>query len=220
MVRSATGTLPAELLAGRPVEERERPDWTVTWAVPVDAAGVPVPLPSRPVVHAPTPTDEPLSLPALLLAAFPLGSDRRHVAPGPVTDLLAAAAGRAYAELVAELPPVPALLSLVPRPALAAAELDAAVGRAVLAALRETAWLPTVPVAARRRRTRLGAGDPRSAWRTRPGGRRRARAGREAGGAGGRASWTPPRRRWSRCSPTCCPACCRRAGPAAARPPR
>lgn len=147
VVRSATGTLPGELLAGRPVEERERPDWTVTWAVPVDAAGVPVPLPSRPVLHAPTPTDEPLSLPALLLGGFPLGSDRRHVTPGPVTDLLAAAAGRAYAELVAELPPAPALLSLVPRPALAAAELDAAVGREVLTALRETAWLPTVPVA-------------------------------------------------------------------------
>ena len=34
------------------------------------------------VVHAPTPTDEPLGLPALLLASFPLSPDRRHVAPG------------------------------------------------------------------------------------------------------------------------------------------
>lgn len=142
VVRSAAGTLPAELLAARPVEERERPEWTVGWAVPVDGPGVPVRPATRSVVHAPTPTDEPLSLPAVLLGSFPLGSDRRHVTPGPVTDLLAAAAGRAYAELVASLPPVPALLALVPKPALAAADLDAAVCGAVLAALRETAWLP------------------------------------------------------------------------------
>ncbi|MFL6130163.1 MAG: sacsin N-terminal ATP-binding-like domain-containing protein [Mycobacteriales bacterium] len=145
VVRSTTGTLPAELLTGRPAEERERPQWTVTWAVPVGAGGVPVRLPSRPVVYAPTPTDEPLSLPAVLLGGFPLASDRRHVTPGPVTDLLAAAAGPAYAQLVAGLPPTPALLSLVPRPALAAAELDAAVAREVLAALRDTRWLPTAP---------------------------------------------------------------------------
>ncbi len=142
VVRSAAGRLPAELLAGRPVEERDRPDWTVTWAVPVDRDGVPVRPRGRPVVHAPTPTDEPLSLPAVLLGGFPLGSDRRHVTPGPVADLLAAAAGRAYADLVAELPPAPALLSLVPRPALAAAELDATIGREVLTALRATPWLP------------------------------------------------------------------------------
>jgi hypothetical protein len=162
VVRSVTGTLPAELLAGRPVEDRERPEWTVTWAVPVDPDGVPVPLPVRPVVHAPTPTDEPLSLPAVLLGTFPLGSDRRHVTPGPVAGVLVAAAGRAYAELVAELPPAPALLSLVPRPALAAAELDAAVGGEVLAALRDTAWLPTAappdPDPARDASSGLGAG--------------------------------------------------------------
>lgn len=141
--RSAAGTLPAALLARRPAEERERPEWTVTWAAPVDEAGRPVPPPRRPVVHAPTPTDEPLSLPALLLGEFPLASDRRHVTPGPVTDLLVDRAGAAYAELVAGLPADPALLALVPRPALAAAELDAAVCRAALAALRATPWLPT-----------------------------------------------------------------------------
>jgi hypothetical protein len=166
VVRSATGRLPAELLAGRPVEERERPDWTVTWAVPVGADGVPVPRPGRPVVHAPTPTDEPLSLPAVPLGTFPLGSDRRHVTPGPVTDLLAAAAGRAYAELVAELPPAPALLSLVPRPALAAAELDAAVNREVLAALRDVRWLPAA-----------GPADP-AAWPADPAARPADPAGR------------------------------------------
>ena len=142
VVRSATGTLPAPLLEGRPAEERDRPQWTVRWAVPVDAAGRPVPPAGRQVVHAPTPTDEPLALPAVLLGSFPLGSDRRHVVPGPVTDLLVDAAAAVYAELVAALPADPRSLGLVPRPQLAAAELDAAVGAAVLAALQDRTWLP------------------------------------------------------------------------------
>jgi hypothetical protein len=143
LVRSSSGTLPADMLAGRPVEEQERPEWTVTWAVHVDDAGWPVPLLGRQVVHAPTPSEEPMSLPALLVATFPLGPDRRHVAPGPITDLLVDAAAEAYAGLVAELPATPALLALVPRPGLAAAQLDAALCRAALAALRSTRWLPT-----------------------------------------------------------------------------
>ena len=98
---SAPASCPTALLADRPVEERDRRGWTVTWAVPVDDDGVPAPLPGRQVVHAPTPSDEPLSLPARLIAPFPLGPDRRHVAPGPVTDALVAAAADAYAELLA-----------------------------------------------------------------------------------------------------------------------
>jgi len=142
VVRSVTGVLAGDLLATRPAEERDRPEWTVSWAVPVDGADRPVPPPNRPVVHAPTPTDEPLSLPAVLLGTFPLASDRRHVTPGPVTDVLVAAAGRLYADLVAALPPDPALLALVPRPTLAAAELDSALAAAALDALRSTPWLP------------------------------------------------------------------------------
>ena len=91
-VAQRSGELPAELVADRPVEERERRAWTVTWAVPLDPDGRPRPLPAGQVVHAPTPSDEPLSLPARLIAPFPLGPDRRHVAPGPVTDALVAAA--------------------------------------------------------------------------------------------------------------------------------
>ena len=142
VVRSATGVLDDELLATRPAEERDRPEWTLSWAVPVDGAGRPVPPPIRPVVHAPTPTDEPLSLPAVLLGTFPLASDRRHVTPGPVTGALVAAAGRLYGELVVALPPDPALLGLVPRPTLAAAQLDSALAAAGLDALRGTRWLP------------------------------------------------------------------------------
>jgi hypothetical protein len=137
-----SGELPAELVADRPLEERDRRAWTLTWAVPLDDDDRPVPLGARQVVHAPTPSDEPLSLPVRLIAPFPLGPDRRHVAPGPVTDALVAEAARGYADLLCSLPPDPALLSLVPRIGLAAAELDAALGEAVLAQLRTTAWLP------------------------------------------------------------------------------
>ncbi|MGY1773054.1 sacsin N-terminal ATP-binding-like domain-containing protein [Blastococcus sp. SYSU D00813] len=140
-----SGELPAELLAGRAAEERDRRGYTVTWAVPLDDDGRPVPLPAPQVLHAPTPGDEPLSLPARLVAPFPLGPDRRHVLPGPVTDALVAVAADAYADLVAA--PAhdeddAAALALVPRVGLAAAALDAAVGTAVLDRLRAAAWLP------------------------------------------------------------------------------
>ncbi|SFL34124.1 sacsin N-terminal ATP-binding-like domain-containing protein [Geodermatophilus ruber] len=137
-----SGELPAELLADRPVEERERRAYTVTWAVPVDDDGRPVPLPLPQRVHGPTPSDEPLTLPARLIAPFPLGPDRRHVLPGPVTDALVAVAAEGYAALLAALPPDPAVLALVPRIGLAGGELDAALGTAALGRLRAAAWLP------------------------------------------------------------------------------
>lgn len=85
-----------ELYADRPVEEAHRPWWTVLWAVP-RSAETPVPQ----VLHAPTPTDEPLAWPALLLASLPLDPSRRHVAPGPLADRVVAEAAAAYAELLA-----------------------------------------------------------------------------------------------------------------------
>ncbi|MGY1601783.1 sacsin N-terminal ATP-binding-like domain-containing protein [Geodermatophilus sp. SYSU D00815] len=140
-VARRSGELPAELVAERPVEERERRGWTVTCAVPLDEDR-PRPLPGRQVVHAPTPSDEPLSLPVRLIAPFPLGPDRRHVLPGAVTDALVAAAADTCADLVAALPRDAAVLGLVPRVGLAAAELDAALATAVLDRLRALAWLP------------------------------------------------------------------------------
>ncbi|GAA1564513.1 MULTISPECIES: sacsin N-terminal ATP-binding-like domain-containing protein [Kribbella] len=89
---------PAErqaLLADRPTEERTRPTWSIVWALPHAAAEL-----HGAVVHAPTPTDEPLSLEALLLATFPLDSTRRHVAKGPLTDRLVQEAATAYGELL------------------------------------------------------------------------------------------------------------------------
>jgi hypothetical protein len=88
----------AELLADRPTEERRQLGWQVLWAVPV-APGEAVPE----TLHAPTPTDEPISAPALLLAGFPLDPTRRHVAPGPLTDRLLGECATAYAGLLEQL---------------------------------------------------------------------------------------------------------------------
>src|SRR6202035_2793027 len=95
------------------------------------------------VVHAPTPTDEPLGLPALLLASFPLSPDRRHVAPGPLTDFIIERAAEAYASLLPALPPGPGLLDLVPGP-VGRGELDARLSRAIVARLPDVAFLPAV----------------------------------------------------------------------------
>ncbi|MFE2856325.1 sacsin N-terminal ATP-binding-like domain-containing protein [Streptomyces lavendulae] len=141
-----SGPIERELLADRPVEERLRPVWTVTWAVPVDPDGAPERPRTAPVVHAPTPTDEPLGIPALLIASLPLDTSRRHPAPGPLTDFLVERAGDAYAELLGAWDPVgTALIDLVPGP-LGKGELDGALRAAVLTRLPRTAFLaPAAP---------------------------------------------------------------------------
>ncbi|MGC0331207.1 hypothetical protein RKD23_004197 [Streptomyces sp. SAI-170] len=139
---AAHGSLAAELLADRPVEERLRPYWSVTWAVPVDDEGAPARPRTSPVVHAPTPSDEPLGVPALLIASFPLDTTRRHAAPGPLTDHLVERAADAYAELLAAWRPVGAgIIDLVPGP-LGKGALDGALRQAILERLPRTSFLP------------------------------------------------------------------------------
>ncbi|GAA5007622.1 sacsin N-terminal ATP-binding-like domain-containing protein [Streptomyces siamensis] len=139
---SRQGPLEASLLADRPVEERLRPHWSVTWAVPVDGDGSPARPRTSPVVHAPTPSDEPLGVPALLIASLPLDTTRRHAAPGPLTDFLVQRAADAYAELLAAWRPVDTgIIDLVPGP-LGKGELDGALRQAILDRLPRTAFLP------------------------------------------------------------------------------
>ncbi|MFE0457407.1 sacsin N-terminal ATP-binding-like domain-containing protein [Streptomyces sp. NPDC058914] len=136
------GPLTPELLADRPVEERLRPHWSLTWAVPVDPEGAPARPRTSPVVHAPTPSDESLGVPALLIASFPLDTTRRHAAPGPLTDFLVQRAADAYAELLADWRPVTAgNIDLVPGP-LGKGELDGALRQAILERLPRIAFLP------------------------------------------------------------------------------
>ncbi|MFE2550895.1 sacsin N-terminal ATP-binding-like domain-containing protein [Streptomyces sp. NPDC059355] len=141
-----SGPIEPALLADRPVEERLRPVWTVSWAVPVDTEGAPVRPSTASVVHAPTPTDEPLGIPALLIATLPLDTARRHPAPGPLTDFLVERAADAYAELLGAWDPVgTALVDLVPGP-LGQGPLDGALRAAVLQRLPRTAFLaPAAP---------------------------------------------------------------------------
>ncbi|MFJ9708378.1 sacsin N-terminal ATP-binding-like domain-containing protein [Streptomyces sp. NPDC101234] len=139
---SAHGSLTPDLLADRPVEERLRPHWSLTWAVPTDSAGAPDRPRTAAVVHAPTPSDEPLGVPALLIASFPLDTTRRHAAPGPLTDFLVQRAADAYAELLAGWRPVgEGIIHLVPGP-LGKGELDGALRQAILERLPRTAFLP------------------------------------------------------------------------------
>ncbi|WP_149824596.1 sacsin N-terminal ATP-binding-like domain-containing protein [Streptomyces tailanensis] len=139
---AAHGAVEAALLADRPVEERLRPYWSVTWAVPTGVDWVPVRPRTSPVVHAPTPSDEALGVPALLIASFPLDTTRRHAAPGPLTDFLVQRAADAYAELLAAWEPVSeGIIDLVPGP-LGKGELDGALRQAILERLPRTAFLP------------------------------------------------------------------------------
>ncbi|MET7905629.1 molecular chaperone Hsp90 [Streptomyces sp. NPDC005355] len=146
---SAGGRLDAALLADRPVEERLRPVWSVTWAVPVDEEGAPVRPGTAPVVHAPTPTDEPLGVPALLIGSFPLEPTRRHTAPGPLTDFLVERAAEAYAALLREWHPVGVgTIGLVPGP-LGKGELDGELRHQVLERLPRVPFLPSAASPAR-----------------------------------------------------------------------
>jgi len=160
----------AELFADRPTEERARPFWSVRWAVPLTGTGEPGPLPATvpPVVHAPTPSDEPLDLPALLIATFPMATDRRHVAKGPLTDFLVGKAADAYVRLLRELPRSPKLLDLVPA-FMGKGELDARVRRAILQRLPDTPLLPALSAPAPAVRTPSFADaevyEPDAEWR-------------------------------------------------------
>ncbi|MFF2061822.1 sacsin N-terminal ATP-binding-like domain-containing protein [Streptomyces sp. NPDC058200] len=145
-VVSHNGPTAPALLEGRPVEERLRPHWSVTWAVPVDSEGAPARPRTAPVVHAPTPTDEPLGVPALLIASLPLDTTRRHPAPGPLTDFLVGKAADAYAELLGGWEPVSTgTIDLVPGP-LGKGELDGRLRAAIIERLPRVAFLaPAAP---------------------------------------------------------------------------
>ncbi|ASR56421.1 sacsin N-terminal ATP-binding-like domain-containing protein [Cellulomonas sp. PSBB021] len=173
-VAAAEGDVPRDVLAGRPVEERDATRWRVTWALPrsaavpregadafaVAAAGAAGPR----TVHAPTPTDEPLDVPALLVATLPLDPTRRHVATGPLTDRVLRHAADVYADLALELAEHGVdPLTLVPT-ALPAGPLDAALRPLLLDALAAAPVLTAAGsperVAPRHAVAVVGAGPP------------------------------------------------------------
>jgi hypothetical protein len=142
-LHSCSSVVDPSLLQDRPVEERAQRVFDSTWAVPIDDEGRPVALPASvpAVVHAPTPTDEPLTLPALLIAALPLDPTRRHLAAGALRDHLLDEIASAYVELVRALPTTDAVLELVPV-GVAAGAADGELRSRILSRLRAAAILP------------------------------------------------------------------------------
>ena len=125
------GTIPAELLVDRPVEERDRDQWQLTWVLEepeeptTTTLGFDLDARIDPVfLGAPTPTDEPLSLPARLVGTFPVDDTRRRLAVGPLTGYLLGQAAAEYVRLYLATPP-DRQLALVPTAGFPAGPVDA-----------------------------------------------------------------------------------------------
>ncbi|GMA24721.1 hypothetical protein GCM10025864_24800 [Luteimicrobium album] len=145
-VATAHGAVPVALLADRPVEERDRTGWSVTWALPVaESAGTARPAGSG-VVHAPTPTADRTTLPGVLVATLPLDATRRHAVEGPLAEHVAREAGELFARTVAEIAREhpDGALALVPR-GVPAGWADAVVQGAAVAALRDAPLFDGTP---------------------------------------------------------------------------
>lgn len=112
----------------------------VVWAVPLDGSGSPRPL-GEDVLHAPTPTDDELSLPARLIATVPIEPSRRRALPGPELTAALKNAAREYVELVRSLPGKERL-ALVPGADFPRSTVDGTLREAILENLAELPWLP------------------------------------------------------------------------------
>src|SRR5699024_5561862 len=110
------------------------------WALPLDGAGRPEPL-TADLLHAPTPTDEWLSLPVRLIASLPIQPSRRRVRPGERLNAALRHAAHGYVELLRRAPHE-YRLSLVPPPELPRSEVDATLRDELATRLRDGAWLP------------------------------------------------------------------------------
>lgn len=109
----------------------------VRWLVRFDGGRV---APAGPdVLRAPTRSDEELSLPAILVADVPMAPDRRRLQPGATVGHVA----HSYPALVRGVPDEQRL-ALVPTPGFARSAADAEIRAAIVVALRDQDWLPTV----------------------------------------------------------------------------
>ncbi|MEU9691992.1 sacsin N-terminal ATP-binding-like domain-containing protein [Amycolatopsis japonica] len=112
----------------------------VVWAVPLDGSGSPRPL-GEDVLHAPTPTDDDLSLPARLIATLPIEPSRRRALPGPELTAALKNAAREYVDLVCSLPGKERL-ALVPGAGFPRSTVDGTLREAILENLADSPWLP------------------------------------------------------------------------------
>lgn len=140
LLHTATGEFDAEQAASLGVEAAQRPQWTVLWALPVDEDGVPDPV-EQDVLHAPTATDERLSIPARLVASMPIEPSRRRVHTGLAASAVLRAAARAYHELLTRVTAAHRL-ALVPTASFPLSEVDGQLREAIVEELRQRPWLP------------------------------------------------------------------------------
>ncbi|HEV3002461.1 MAG TPA: hypothetical protein VGW75_17100, partial [Solirubrobacteraceae bacterium] len=131
---TASGPIPAALLADRPVEERSRSTWTVTVAAPPPGVAW-----TDRRLRAPQPTTEVVDVPVFLSVSVPLEPSRRHVVPGALTSWLVERAAEAYVAFCESLPHSPDVLALLPS-SLPAGPVDLAL-REALAPLLPSARL-------------------------------------------------------------------------------
>ncbi|WP_223208129.1 sacsin N-terminal ATP-binding-like domain-containing protein [Actinopolyspora erythraea] len=139
LTERATGEWPESTLTGVGVEQRAHARWWLCWAVELDGDGAVLP-PRTDVLHAPTPTEERLSLPARLLAGVPVEPDRRRVSASPATAVVFGQAAHTYPELLSRLDPLERT-ALVPEPGFPLSDTDERLREAVVQRLSETAWL-------------------------------------------------------------------------------
>ncbi len=128
-----SGRVDPVLLATRGVEEQRRDTFDVRVLLPEGDWPEHVPR----VLRAPQPTDEPLSLPAFVVATVPVDPGRRRIVPGPLTEAMlaeVAAALVALAERTGDLRLVPTGLPAGP--------VDAAITDALRGALPQARMLP------------------------------------------------------------------------------
>jgi hypothetical protein len=118
----------------------DRADWSVCWALPLGADGRPEPVRDD-VLHAPTPSDERLSLPARLCATVPMQPTRRRVRTDGTADTVLRAAAATYPDLLRALPPEHRVAA-IPRPGFPASEIDERLRAWVTEELAESTWLP------------------------------------------------------------------------------
>lgn len=140
LLHRSSGQLPESALSGLATEARDRTHWTVCWAVSVTPDGEPIPF-SQDVLHAPTPTDERLSLPARLLASVPMEADRRRASTTAATDAILLFAAECYPSLVSKLAGEHRPL-LVPSQGFPLSDVDDKLRQAVADRLRVASWLP------------------------------------------------------------------------------
>ncbi|GAA1992062.1 sacsin N-terminal ATP-binding-like domain-containing protein [Amycolatopsis minnesotensis] len=130
------------------VVELRGPDGTVRrwlthagWALRVDEDGRPEPLDTD-VLHAPTPTDERLSLPARLMLSIPLEPSRRRVLPGTGARAALGAAAGDYLGLAGKVG-AGHRAALVPRAGFPLSEVDGELRELVTRRLADEPWLPS-----------------------------------------------------------------------------